>query len=351
MAGNAKEWCWNESVSGQHFVLGGAWSEPAHMFTNNSDTRSAFDRSPVIGFRCVRYSGSIQPALLAPMPRSGRDYSKAKPVSEEVYRAYLNLFTYDRTDPAAILEAGEETADWKKEKVSVAGAYGGERVPMYIFTPKNTRPPYQTVIYFTGAGAARLTSSDTLLGGLLYGTMIRSGRAVVYPVFWGTYERHSQRALQRTLAARRERTLNWARDLNRVTDYIETRPDLDKTRIAYLGSSQGAWVAPVLAAAEPRIKTLILLSGGLPLDMYPPEVDTINFAPRVKRPVLMINGRYDFTFPYEASQLPLFRLLGIPEKDKRHMVYEAGHDVFSIKSAEIVGEMLGWLDKYLGRVR
>jgi pimeloyl-ACP methyl ester carboxylesterase len=106
----------------------------------------------------------------------------------------------------------------------------------------------------------------------------------------------------------------------------------------------------VLAAAEPRIKTLILLSGGLPLDMYPPEVDTINFAPRMKRPVLMINGRYDFTFPYEGSQLPLFRFLGTPEKDKRHVVFDAGHDV-SLMSAEMNREMLGWLDNYLGKVR
>jgi dienelactone hydrolase len=72
------------------------------------------------------------------------------------------------------------------------------------------------------------------------------------------------------------------RDLNRVADYIEARTDLDKTRIGYLGFSQGAWVGPVLAAAEERIKTLVLLSGGLPMDSYPPEVDAINFAPRLK---------------------------------------------------------------------
>ena len=351
MAGNAKEWCWNESVSGQHYVLGGGWSEPAHMFTNNSDTRPAFDRSPDVGFRCVQYSGPIQPELLASAPNLGRDYTKEKPVSEQIYRVYLNLFTYDRTDPDAKLQAAEETADWKKEKVSIAGAYGGERVPAYVFTPKNTRPPYQTVIYFPGAGAAQLTSSDTLLDGPQYLTVVRSGRAVVYPVFWGTYERHSQRALLRTPAARRERTLNWVRDLNRVADYIETRPDLDKTRIGYLGFSQGAWVAPVLAASEPRIKTLILLSGGLPTGMYSPEVDPVNFAPHIKIPVLMINGRYDFTFPYQASQLPLLRLLGTPEKDKRHVVYDAGHAIFPLKAAEARGEMLGWLDKYLGKVR
>jgi dienelactone hydrolase len=320
------------------------------MFTNNSDTRPAFDRGPLLGFRCIKVSGTIPPELLASKQRNTRDYSKIKPVSDEIYRAYLNQFTYDQTDPAARLEATEETADWKKEKVSIGGTYGGERLPAYVFTPKSISPPYQTVIYFSGAGAAQLTSSETLQGGPQYLTVVRSGRAVVYPVFWGTYERHNQRALQRTPAARRERTLNWARDLNRVADYIEARTDLDKTRIGYLGFSQGAWVAPVLAAAEPRIKTLVLLSGGLPMDSYPPEVDPINFAPRLKRPVLMINGRYDFTFPYEASQLPLFRFLGTPEKDKRHVVYDAAHDV-SLMSAEMNHEMLSWLDKYLGKVR
>jgi hypothetical protein len=45
---------------------------------------------------------------------------------------------------------------------------------------------------------------------------------------------------------------------------------------------------------------------------YAPEVDPINFAPRVKTPLLMLNGRDDFTFPIETSQEPLFRLLGTP---------------------------------------
>ncbi len=39
----------------------------------------------------------------------------------------------------------------------------------------------------------------------------------------------------------------------------------------------------------------------------------------------MLNGRYDHFFPVESSQLPLFRLLGTPEKDKKHVIYETGH--------------------------
>ena len=102
-----------------------------------------------------------------------------------------------------------------------------------------------------------------LLGEAHYGFLVKSGRAVVYPVYWGTYERGNERALQLTPANRRERTTKWAKDLNRAVDYLETRQDLDNTRIAYAGYSQGAWVAPILLALEPRIKTGILLDGGM----------------------------------------------------------------------------------------
>ena len=54
MAGNVKEWCWNEAGSGKRFIMGGAWDEPLYMF-NNADARSPFDRSPDFGFRCAKY--------------------------------------------------------------------------------------------------------------------------------------------------------------------------------------------------------------------------------------------------------------------------------------------------------
>ena len=54
--------------------------------------------------------------------------------------------------------------------------------------------------------------------------------------------------------------------------------------------------------------------------------------------------RYDFTYPLEM-QLGLFRLLGTPTGDKRHIVYESSH---VIPRNERTKEMLDWLDRYLG---
>ena len=66
---------------------------------------------------------------------------------------------------------------------------------------------------------------------------------------------------------------------------------------------------------DPRFKTAVLASGGLN-DDESPEIDAWNFAPRVKIPVLMLNGRDDFIFPLETHQEPLFEALGTLPPDK-----------------------------------
>ena len=65
-------------------------------------------------------------------------------------------------------------------------------------------------------------------------------------------------------------------------------------------------------------------------------------------PILMVNGRYDYVFPLESSQKPMFRFLGTPEKDKRHAVFDGGH---SPAHDQIIKEVLEWLDRYQGPVK
>jgi len=62
----------------------------------------------------------------------------------------------------------------------------------------------------------------------------------------------------------------------------------------------------------------------------------------------MLNGRYDFGFPVETSQRPLFRLLGAPDRDKRHVIFDSAHVP---PRAAIIREILDWLDRYLGPVK
>src|SRR5574341_833003 len=52
----------------------------------------------------------------------------------------------------------------------------------------------------------------------------------------------------------------------------------------------------------------------------------------------------------EASQKPMFDLLGAPARDKKHALYPGGHGLNALFSREIRGDILAWLDRYLGPV-
>ena len=139
----------------------------------------------------------------------------------------------------------------------------------------------------------------------------------------------------------------WAKDLSRSIDYLETREEIDTDKLAYFGVSWGGAMGAIMPVVESRIKTSVLVVAGLLYQRALPEADQINFLPRVKTPVLMLNGKYDFFFPYETSQLPFYELLGTPKENKEMYVYEMGHRAPWV---EVTKETLAWLDEYLGPV-
>jgi len=146
----------------------------------------------------------------------------------------------------------------------------------------------------------------------------------------------------------RDRLLQWSKDVQRSIDYLETRPEIDTTKLAFYGISYSAGISPTLLAPESRFKTAVLVSGGA-WPATAAEVDPWNYAPRVKVPVLMLNGRDDFVFPVDRSQLPLLNALGAAAKDKRHVLYDGGHVNLQTRM-DLIGEILRWLDRYLGPV-
>ncbi len=365
MAGNVKEWCWNAAGS-QRFILGGAWNEAGYMF-GDPDARSPADRSPANGFRCARYDDprAIPAELTGPLRRERRDYSREQPVSGQVLEAYKGLFSYDRTPLNAKVESVDESAEhWIREKITFDAAYGKERVPAYLFRPKSGTPPYQTLVYFPGAGVENIPSSANLSGLGDIEPLVRSGRAVLYPIYQGTYERLVREGARAPVylsldapvlagpGAYRDKAVMMGKDLFRAIDYLETRADVQRDRLAYFGNSMGARVGSMFLTVDPRFRTAVFLNGGLhllPKRFRAVEADEFQYVSRVKIPVLMINGRYDFLFSVDESQRALFRLLGTPERDKRQVLYDRGHSTPFVSHDE-VREILDWLDRYLGKV-
>jgi eukaryotic-like serine/threonine-protein kinase len=276
-------------------------------------------------------------------------------VSDEIFEIYRRQYSYDRGPLNAVIEAHEESEFWRKETVVLDAGYGGERFRAYLYLPKNASPPYQTVVFFPGGDAFHPRSSrDASLSSTDF--IIRSGRALLYPVYKGTYERalvEKGLSINSTtgltpgpgVQAARELRIAWYRDLARSIDYLDTRQDIDHARIGFHFVS--GYTGVILSALEPRLKVSVLQATGL-WGQPPPEIDPINFAPRVRVPTLMINGRYDFELPIETAQRPLFDLLGPPSEDKNHVVLEGGH--LPWRRQELIDQVLAWLDRYLGPV-
>ena len=357
MAGNVREWCWNETQKGRR-IRGGAWNDFSYMYGNWTQA-SSFDRSEKNGFRCVLY---ISPEKLPEIVfepdlfEEPIDLYKQKPVPDDVFKAYKNQFSYDKTDLNAQVESKDDSAeDWIKERITFDAAYENERMIMFLFLPKNASPPFQTVIYFPGSGSVRKRSSENIedVGEFKQNLafLLKNGRAVVYPIYKGTFERGDPKLAPIHTGDNShlftQYLIKLVQDLKRSIDYLETREDIDIDKLAYFGFSWGGLYGAIIPAVESRLKISITKVGGIRGEGRD-EANEINYVTRVKIPTLMLNGEYDMTFPFETTVKPMYDLLGTPDEHKVLKTYPTDH---YIPISEQVREVLAWLDKYFGPVK
>jgi formylglycine-generating enzyme required for sulfatase activity len=363
MAGNVREWSWNVSADGRRWILGGAWSDPVYTFIEPPGLPS-FDRSSTNGFRCARYGSdaAIPDRLLARVERYSRNHRTASAVSDEVFDVFKRQFSPVKSALSQRVESSDTSGQaWIRDKISFDAGYDKSRVSAYLFIPRGAKPPYQLVVYFPGASSfVGRTSSDALqpggyvelhAGGYL-DFILKSGRALVWPIYEGSYERWDpflNLSGEEYLHAFSTHMLHWRYDLGNTLDALSARGDIDVGHIAYAGLSLGASLPLPLLALESRLKVAVLIAPGFWYGEAPPEADAINYVSHVTMPVLMLGGRYDYVFPLETSQMPLFERFGTPADRKRHVVVGGGH--MNFPRSELIREVLGWLDSYLGPVK
>jgi formylglycine-generating enzyme required for sulfatase activity/dienelactone hydrolase/predicted Ser/Thr protein kinase len=343
LAGNVKEWCFNETPNGYRVIAGGGWNEPQYLY-GVAETYPPFFRGADFGFRCMKLlteDGVWEQAGCSVHYQPPPDLGDQKPCSDEVFQAYKKLYDYNKSELQSSIELTEDLSIYtRREKVSFNAAYGNERMIAYLYLPRTGKPPFQTVVYFPGSDALALRSMAGY-GDVAEGHT-RKGRAFVFPVLQGTFERMAPPEKQGKTTAL-EDGIMWVKDFERTIDYLETRPEFDISKLAFEGLSWGGIWGGILPAIETRIKVAVLPNGGLDLGL-PPECSQVNFAPRIKIPILLQNGKYD-----NPSREPYFRLFGTAEKDKQHRIYETGHGVWSLNEARKDG--FDFLDKYLGPVK
>jgi len=358
MAGNVREWCWNETSHGR-LTRGGAWDENLYMLCNPSQL-PGLDRSPQNGFRCAKYIAERAAPDTAFGPfvwAEPIDVHKIKPVSDPVFEVYREQFTYDKTPLNPVVESRNQSSEgWTRETITLDAAYGHERIIAYLFLPTNATPPYQTVIYYpSGTAFIAPRSKDIEVYHefpMFLSFLVKNGRAVLFPVYKGTFERGDM-ALTSLIFGDSintrlytEHLVQTVKDFKRCLDYLETRPDIDATRLAYYGMSRGAALGGIIPAVDERLKASILLGGGVETRGRP-EARQTTYLPRVRVPTLVLIGKYDIYLSAQ-SQMSFLDLLGALPQDKRLKLCESAH---TPARNEVIKETLAWLDHYLGPVR
>jgi formylglycine-generating enzyme required for sulfatase activity len=346
MAGNVSEWCRNRNGAG-FAERGGGWNEPAYAF-GRTGAYPGFYTSATLGFRCVKETdggGGDQGAFALSPSGFVPQYT---PVDDHRYNQIRTRYEYAKEPPNARVVEVVQTADWKREKIAYSG--GVDRTAYaYLYVPKGFRQPLQ-VIHFAPAGDVE-SGIRTLTASIEVNLapLIRGGRAVFAVLREGYLGRPFPPGVEDPDSRNDEYvdfTITQVTELRRGLDYVQSRHDLDSSRIGFLGPSAGATAGVILTALETRYRSVMFIGTGIEPEEITdaPAASRINFAPRIAAPKLMLQGRYDEVAPLESTAKPMFRLLREP---KRLEVFEGGH---AAPLNVYVPTVTKWMDETLGPV-
>jgi dienelactone hydrolase len=157
-------------------------------------------------------------------------------------------------------------------------------------------------------------------------------------------------------------------DLRRGIDLLLARPDVDPTRLAYVGHSYGAQWGSILSAVDRRMKTSVLMAGvaeigdillrgndpslvdlrkGQPagqLEKYAQvtgDIDAIHFVGHAAPiPLLLQFANYEQYFDKTSMQ----RYVAAASEPKKVLYYDTGHDLNDPQSLD---DRYDWLVKYI----
>ena len=347
VAGNAREWIYNTSGEKDKFILGGGYNDEVYLF-NWVQSSDPYDRTETNGCRCANTVDNELIVGYEPIERPTKDLSLLKPADKKTYEIYRSQYNYDKFElNPKIIESKINNSGYRVERIEF-DSFNNDKMQVLLYLPKNTIDPHKLIIWYPGSNTINQRSSEGVMDNLSKsrGFFIESGYALALPIFTSTFERGDGliNSIPNPTINYRDHVITWGREMQITIDYLISRDDIDKENIAYFGTSWGGRLGGIMVAIENRFKTAILMVGGMRVQNKKPEADPLHFLPRVKIPVLMLNGRYDHFFPVETSQIPMYDFLGTDPKFKKHIIYETGH---YIPFNDLVNESLNWLQIYL----
>ena len=301
----------------------------------------------------LRTTSLVLAPLLAiassPLPVQGESDFTMTPFGAEGFAVLREFFRYDEEVPleARRVERIEQPGS-VREKLVFRGIRDS-RVPAYLALPTHGEPPYPCVILLHGIGGSKegwWLEEASHSGRLLTDGLLAAG----YSVLALDAEYHGERLanndyesatvftfqrgwIQRT----RDMIVQTVVEHRRAIDLLETRDDVDATRVGIVGYSMGGMLTFMLAAVEPRVSAAVACVPPLMREDHSP-IAIHHYAPRItSQPFLMLVAEEDPAniTPEEARRV--HDLIASPAKELGS--YEGGH----LLPPEWTGRAVDWM--------
>jgi len=298
-----------------------------------------------------------------------------------VTKVYLDATYFSGYDPKAPLDAQlagtEERATYLRQLVYFNG-WRDDRVPAFMFVPKNAPGPLPCVIFLHVIGQDKDCADEDVSKDVrppppfqrISEPFLTAGFAFVT---FDQYMRGERRLPQGTpilkeANAFRLRPAYTINDTRRLIDYLETRPDIDRNRIYLAGASYGAITGSTATAFDSRIRAAVLCYGGgnIPrmlearmvaegieeqgVPMLPVQIlawyilgaaDPVKYADKIApRPVFLQNGTDDCLISTPAAKA----LQNAVKEPKEIRIYEGDHIGMDANTLiRVLNDIVGWL--------
>jgi len=258
----------------------------------------------------------------------------------------LSLYAYDRDLPLrpALTKLEDKTPAQAALRTRYRLEYDSvhdQRVTAIYTVPRRFSPPHPAVVLLHGSGGHKdsdyVRFASDMMSSLGYATLSIDGQ------YRGERRRAGRSGDIHLVqsATHRDAWIQTVVDLRRAVDFLESRTgEVEPSRIAFVGFSQGGMLGGVFLGVEPRVRAAILaiagagfVEWGREAGIYkgePPVELVVNasvtdplyfvgrFAPR---PLLLLNARRDELIPVSAAEA-LYAACG---EGKRRVWFDSGH--------------------------
>jgi dienelactone hydrolase len=258
-----------------------------------------------------------------------------------------SLFSYDPAQPLAFVDRGRVNRNYPIAVDDVSYTSGRDRINAYLVRPQKGHGRLPAVVYLHGAQGDRTEL-------LVQSTWLAARGAIALVITAPSTASREPAGLKGVPFLQWEQQIQ-ARDvlaIRRAVDLLAARKDVDPSRIGFVGWSSGSHTGGILAGLEPRLRALVLMSGGVaPVEVYAAlarpdqrpsirhylgSVDPLRFLPKARPGSLFLqDGRQDTIVPRKA----LVTFAHAAPRGTRLKWYVAGHAL----NTAAYRDQLAWL--------